>query len=189
MYEKIESFVPIYEQRYGQLARTKGVEIVDLLKRMHLSLSKLAEEKKIAFVSGKGKRKSQLQRDIEKISEWLEKEERYLSQIKTAKGRSSYSKTDTDASFMILKDDPMKNGQLKPAYNVQIGVEAEYIVHMRLYPFSNDLNTLTPFLTSLEERFNEKYKNIIADAGYESEENDMFFKDHEYTSYIKPANR
>jgi len=188
MYEKIKGFAPIYEQRYGQLARTKEVEIVDLLKRMHLSLSKLAEEKKIAFVSGKGKRKSQLQRDIEKISEWLEKEERYLSQIKTAKGRSSYSKTDTDASFMILKDDPMKNGQLKPAYNVQIGVEAEYIVHMRLYPFSNDLNTLKPFLTSLEERFNEKYKNIIADSGYESEENYMFLKDHEYTSYIKPTN-
>jgi transposase len=188
MYEKIESFVPIYEKRYGQLAMTDGLKIVDLLKMMHTSLSKLADEKKVAFVYGKGKRKSQLQRDIEQVFEWLEKEGRYLNHIKTAKGRSSYSKTDIDASFMILKDDHMKNGQLKPAYNVQIGVEAEYIVHVGLYPFSNDLNTLKPFLTSLEERFNEKYKNIIADAGYESEENYMFLKDNEYTSYIKPAN-
>ncbi|MBC7511139.1 MAG: hypothetical protein H7320_20700 [Ferruginibacter sp.] len=34
--------------------------------------------------------------------------------------RNSYSKTDTDATFMRLKEDHMLNGQLKPAYNVQI---------------------------------------------------------------------
>ncbi len=34
--------------------------------------------------------------------------------------RNSYSKTDTDATFMRMKEDHMKNGQLKPAYNVQL---------------------------------------------------------------------
>ena len=38
-------------------------------------------------------------------------------------GRNSYSKTDEDATFMRLKEDHMRNGQLKPAYNVQIGRE------------------------------------------------------------------
>ena len=49
--------------------------------------------------------------------------------------RKSYSKTDLEATFMRMKDDHMKNGQLKPGYNVlkpgynlQIGVESEYIV-------------------------------------------------------------
>ena len=37
--------------------------------------------------------------------------------------RNSYSKTDTDATFMRMKDDHMKNGQLKPAYNAQISTE------------------------------------------------------------------
>ena len=32
--------------------------------------------------------------------------------------RNSYSKTDTDATFMRMKDDYMKNGQLKPGYNL-----------------------------------------------------------------------
>ena len=32
--------------------------------------------------------------------------------------RNSYSKTDTDATFMRMKDDHMQNGQLKPGYNV-----------------------------------------------------------------------
>ena len=44
--------------------------------------------------------------------------------------RSSCSKTDSDATFMRMKDDHMKNGQLKPGYNVQIGVEAEYTSFM-----------------------------------------------------------
>jgi hypothetical protein len=34
--------------------------------------------------------------------------------------RNSYSKTDTEATFMRMKEDPMKNGQLKLGYNVQI---------------------------------------------------------------------
>ncbi len=34
--------------------------------------------------------------------------------------RNSYSKTDHDATFMRVKEDPMQNGQLKPAYNLQI---------------------------------------------------------------------
>jgi transposase len=33
--------------------------------------------------------------------------------------RSSYSKTDTDATFMPMKEDHMKNGQLKAAYNLE----------------------------------------------------------------------
>ena len=41
--------------------------------------------------------------------------------------RNSYSRTDPDATFMRMKDDHMRNGQLKPAYNVQIAVNSEYI--------------------------------------------------------------
>ena len=39
------------------------------------------------------------------------------------KDRNSYSKTDLEATFMRMKEDYMLNGQLKPAYNVQIAVE------------------------------------------------------------------
>lgn len=44
-------------------------------------------------------------------------------------GRNSYSKTDSEATFMRMEDDHMKNGQLKAAYNVQIAVENYFIVH------------------------------------------------------------
>ena len=41
--------------------------------------------------------------------------------------RNSYSKTDNDVTFMRMKEDHIKNGQLKPAYNIQAGVDSSYI--------------------------------------------------------------
>lgn len=41
-------------------------------------------------------------------------------------GRNNYCKTDTDVTFMHMKDDHMRNAQLKPGYHVQIAVESEY---------------------------------------------------------------
>ena len=90
--------------------------------------------KAIEFVYGKGKRKTPLQRNIEKLEEYIERSRKYAECFKKFKGRKSYSKTDEDATFMRMKEDHMRNGQLKPAYNVQIGVEAEYIVGVGLFP-------------------------------------------------------
>src|SRR5690625_6356918 len=45
--------------------------------------------------------------------------EKYQEQENILKTRSSYSKTDPDATFMRMKDDHMRNGQLKPGYNVR----------------------------------------------------------------------
>ena len=72
---------------------------------------------------------------------------------------------------MRLKEDHMLNGQLKPAYNVQIGVESGYIVGLGLFPNPTDTTTLPPFLDRVQEKSGHKIKNIVADAGYASEEN------------------
>ena len=45
---------------------------------------------------------------------WPEQLKKYESQGKILDGRNSYSKTDNDATFMRMKDDHMKNRQLKP---------------------------------------------------------------------------
>ncbi|WP_225999578.1 hypothetical protein [Paenibacillus sp. BJ-4] len=52
--------------------------------------------------------------------------QKYEHQIQTAGERNSYSKTDPDATFMRMKEDHMRNGQLKPGYNVQIGTENQF---------------------------------------------------------------
>ena len=89
---------------------------------------------------------------------------------------------------MRMKEDAMKNGQLKPAYNVQHGVDAEYITWLTVGPEPTDTTTLIPFLKSMEENLNFKYLKIVADAGYESEENYSFIEENNQISFIKPAN-
>ena len=42
----------------------------------------------------------------------MERQEKYDESKELFDGRNSYSKTDTDATFMRMKDDHMKNGQL-----------------------------------------------------------------------------
>ena len=72
------------------------------------------------FAVGKGKHKTQLQRDIEILEEYITKKAEYYSNLGKFGNRRSFSKTDTDATFMHMKEDYMRNGQLKPGYNIQI---------------------------------------------------------------------
>ncbi|MBR7797711.1 transposase, partial [Agaribacter marinus] len=83
----------------------------------------------------------------------------------------SYSKTDHDATFMRMKDDYMKNGQLKAGYNVQIATEGQYTLAYGVFPNPTDTRTFIPFLKNIEERYFKLPKYIVADAGYGSEQN------------------
>jgi transposase len=103
-------------------------------------------------------------------------------------GRNSFSKTDVDATFMHMKDDYMRNGQLKPAYNMQIAVNSEYIVGLDVSSERSDQLTLIPLLQTMEEKLPEKFDSITADAGYESEENYTYLKENQQIAYIKPQN-
>jgi len=87
---------------------------------------------------------------------------------------------------MHMKDDHMRNAQLKPAYNVQIGVESEYVTGVGIFQDRNDLATLIPFLKDMEKSTGRRYKNIVADSGYESEENYLYLEGNQQTYYIKP---
>ena len=120
----------------------------------------------ITFVHGKGKRKSKLQKYIEILKEFIEKQSKYDDYNNIFNGRNSFSKTDKDATFMHMKEDHMKNGQLKPGYNIQIGVEGEYIVGVDVSSERSDQLTLIPFLDKLEKGLPIKFENVIADAGY-----------------------
>ena len=101
--------------------------------------------------------------------------------------RKSYSKTDREATFMRMKDDHMGNGQLKPGYNLQICVESEYIVGLGLFSNPTDTTTLIPFLERTAEGTGRRHGNIVADAGYASEENYTYLESTEQNAYIKPA--
>jgi transposase len=147
--------------------------------------------KEIKIVQGIGKKQSSEQKLLKTLEELRQKHLKYEEQKEILDGRGSYSKTDHDATFMRMKEDHMRNGQLKPAYNVQIAVESEYVIGAGVFQNCNDLGTLIPLLESMFENcplIQAHLKKIIADSGYESEEIYNFLKKHEIETYIKPQN-
>lgn len=111
--------------------------------------------------------------------------DRYAQQEELLQGRGSYSKTDPDATFMRMKDDHLQNGQLKPAYNVQVSSESQFVIHYSLHQTTNDLNTLAPHLTTFENLYEFLPVELTADAGYGSEENYDLLEEKNIETFVK----
>ena len=171
-------FKPLWQKQ------VKKKHVKKLLKQLKLA----AEETELEFVFGRGHRKQQLQKDIEDLEAALEKIKEYEAKLHKCGMRNSYSKTDNDATFMHMKDDHMMNGQLKPAYNVQHAVNSGFIVAAGIFSNPTDVLTLKPFVEQIESNLGIRFERIVADAGYESEENLSYLKEKSIEAYIKPAN-
>ena len=176
--------------KHKKLSNNRRIEInncspLELLK-LQENLLKIAEGEGITFASGKGQRKSQLQ----KLYEELEECGRRLMQYKECfeimgKDRNSYSKTDIEATFMRMKEDHMLNGQLKPAYNVQIAVENYFIIHTYVSNDRTDYDTLIPVLEKHKKAFDFYPEDVTADSGYCSEKNLLYLRENNINPYIK----
>jgi transposase len=131
-------------------------------------------------VSGKVKQKIKYAR-----KNWPENLRKYEEQEKKLGERNSYSKTDEDATFMRMKEDHMKNGQLKAGYNVQVSSNNQYIVNYSLHQKPGDTTTLPSHIEEHESMYNQKPGVIVADAGYGSEENYTYLENNNIEAYIK----
>ena len=103
--------------------------------------------------------------------DFLVRKQKYQRDMEIFKDRNSYSKTDHDATFMRMKDDYMRNGQLKAGYNLQVATEGQYALAYDIFPNPTDTRTFIPFLNTIEKDYFELPKYIVADAGYGSEQN------------------
>ena len=186
--EKILSFIGECETLYGIKVVYNGKATLHTLKRLRKKLCRIQKDEKIVFVHGPGHRKNRLQKSVETLDDYINKLKEYIKQLYVCGERNSYSKTDPDATFMHLKEDAMRNGQLKPAYNLQHGVDAQYVTWVDLSAHPTDVLTLVPFLKDMEAHLPFKYKEIVADAGYESEEAYVFMEENGQESYLKPQN-
>lgn len=143
-----------------------------------------------AKLSGNEKASSKSKAKLRYIKQNFEKNlQKYQQQEAILGDRNSYSKTDTDATFMRMKEDHMQNGQLKPGYNAQISTENQIIVNYTLHQNPTDTKTLKPHLENLKETYGEEIfkslENITADAGYGSEENYDYLQEQGLTPYVK----
>jgi transposase len=116
---------------------------------------------------------------------WPKKLAEYDEKEKILKGRNSYSKTDPDATFMRMKEDHMRNGQLKPGYNVQASTEKQYIVNYTLGQTTSDTSLLKDHFEEHCRSFGRTPETLTADAGYGSEENYTFLEEQGVTAFVK----
>ena len=168
---------------------SQGLELI--AEQTEKEIQKLNEEieKELKIIPGGSKQKKK-RRNLKKYLHKLRKDfipraKKYEESEKIFAGRNSYSKTDHDATFMHMKEDHMRNGQLKPGYNIQAATTDQYIVDFALYSNPTDFRTLEPFLDQMQVL--DKFQNIVADAGYGSEYNYTMLEDkHEDKDYYIP---
>ena len=125
------------------------------------------------------------QKRVKQIDKMRDKLSEYDNHLETLGERNSYSKTDSDATFMRMKEDAMNNGQTKPGYNLQIATENQFITDFGFFHNPTDTLTMIPFLSSFFDRYGHYTKETCADSGYGSEENYSFMEAHDMEAYVK----
>ena len=157
-----------------------GFEKIDS-ERVRETVEKINNAIKDKKIDGKVRQKlNYARRKWPEVLDRYEAEERILEDK-----RNSYSKTDPDATFMRMKEDHMRNGQLKPGYNVQISTNNQYIASYSIHQQVTDTATLIPHLQEHIKQVHQRPNNITADAGYGSEQNYQWLEAKRITAYVK----
>lgn len=136
--------------------------------------------------TGRGHRITMAQKIYRDALVFENKLKQYENYMAAMEGRNSMSKTDPDATFMRMKDDHMRNGQLKPAYNLQVLVDGGYIVGSYASADRTDYATMIPALNHLHNSLPWKYSKYCADSGYDSQQNFQYLEGQGIEAYIKP---
>jgi len=185
--EKVSEFLRTIDQlqkeedeEYGDrnLEEIEGEITSEKIEKLVADINeKLAKTSHSKAVSSNVKK---LQKDI------LPKLKKNEEQSKMLGGRNSCSKTDPDATFFRMKEDHLNTGQLKPGYNVQIATDNQFILGYGVYQKADDTSVFIPFLDKVKRQINPR--NIVADAGYGSEENYDYLNNNGLDSYVKYNN-
>ena len=187
--------------QHTEISEDKLEEVAKELEEKVEELTKEIEKETDAEIrKEKRQERSQLKKSVKQIREdFLPRMAKYKEQNEIFGDRNSYSKTDKDATFMRMKEDHMKNGQLKPGYNVQMGTENQFIVFYTIHQRPTDTRCFIPHMEKLAASSLPMPKTVIADAGYGSEENYVYAVGDEkdprfeflipYGSYVKEQTR
>ncbi|AJS59739.1 IS1182 family transposase [Paenibacillus sp. IHBB 10380] len=186
--EKVQTlFAAIEETQKHEDQEYKGQDLAELGEQDELTSHKLEttvqQLENRLLESPKDKPLKRAVRTLRKdLLPRLQKYERYQE---TLGSRNSFSKTDPDATFMRMKEDHMRNGQLKPGYNVQIGTENQFIVGYSIHQRPTDTRCLKPHLEKIKATLGVLPKTVIADAGYGGEENYAYLEAEEVDAVVK----
>lgn len=172
-------------EEMGEHAEITSEMLREKVKEVNEYLTKLLADESDDTPETKDKKKALKKAEKTLSRDYLPRMEKYETYEEISGNRNSFSKTDHDATFMRMKDDHMKNGQLKPAYNIQTGTENQFIVGYSLHQKTTDTSHMISHLEKVEGILGQLPKNIITDSGYGSEENYAYLTEKQVNGYVK----
>ena len=189
--KEIEKINREEEEKYGEKdleemgddAEITSDKIEEQVNKLNKIISQIGEkpgEKKKDKNSGKKNRK--LKGAANKLSKkYLPKLRRYEEQQRIEGFRSSYSKTDKDATFFMNK-----TNQYLPSYNLIIGTEEQLIVNYSLHQKASETDKFIEHMEKLKRiTKGRKPKRATGDGTYGSDENYNFLEQEKIGSYLK----
>lgn len=173
LYEELVEKQVVKAMDLETVQSASGLEVIS--EKVTDEITKLDEEiKQEPKVIKGGSPKKRRRRFLKKVNrqltqDFIPRAKKYEEAEKIFRGRNSFSKTDHDATFMRMKEDPMKNRETKPGYNLQIATHNQFVLDYGLFDNPTDTRTLVPFLEQFHST--DFFNHIVADAGYGSEYN------------------
>jgi transposase len=120
-------------------------------------------------------------RSVRRLKVLLERKEGYANKKKILGTRNSYSKTDTDAIAMMMKD----KLTIRPAYNEGIAAEKGFVLNYEVSDKVSDNINFIPIMEGVAENLGKMPKNANGDAAYGNEENWNFLEENGIKNFLK----
>lgn len=189
---QIDPSIDLHSEAADLLARLN--EVVDEIDSRVEYLDEVVANERTIPGGSKNKRQRRSLKHLSHLlhNDLIPRKTKYVEANKVFGQRNSFSKTDYDATFMMMKEDPMNNGQTKPGYNIQIATQNQFVLYYDVTQRPTDQRTLIPFL----EKIDIPFRYIVADAGYGSQANYEYVLHQRhavplipYTMYLKELSR
>lgn len=167
--EKIFGNKDLPEQERNGFDDEKVNEIID-------KVNKNVKEEKITREEGREQRKK-----VRRTKQLLERKENYRLKKQILNGRNSFSKTDTDAIAMMMKD----KLTIKPAYNEGIAVENGFVLNYIVDDNCGDSVSFIPLMDGVIENVEKTPENANSDGAYGNEENHSYLEKKKIGNFLK----
>ena len=118
---------------------------------------------------------------VKRLGGLLERKEAYLEKRKILGNRNSYSRTDTDAVAMLMKD----KSTISPAYNEGIAVEKGFILDYVISDSCGDSVSFIPLMEGVVNNLGKAPENAHADGAYGNEETMSYLGEKGIGNYLK----
>jgi transposase len=167
--EKIFGGKDLPEQERTGFDKEKVQKIVN-------KINERVKKKEISREQGRENRKN-----VRRAAELLERKEEYALKKEVLVKRNSYSRTDTDAVAMMLKD----KLTIRPAYNEGVVVENGFVLNYVVSDCAGDCVSYIPLMDGVVDNLGKSPENANSDGAYGNEENMSYNERRGINNYLK----